>query len=366
MAQDDYPVIGDQNSLMTAPGPGAAMANNLQSILAMQRAQKQQDLINSLNQNKFNLDQQNVQSEIASRADTNATNKTIRDAQAAAANQTVADKKARDDRFKASSDYLKNTYFNSPEYAALPAESKMVWQLASTNPDDLEKAVAMRLTPQAKTDPRVPMKVFDEASGTFKTAIDDKGAPILGGENERPIIRSRPPVAPTPTVQSTFQTPDGETLINMNKLDAQGKPIIMKLDGSRYTGPAVKPDNKADTGIPSGELTKINGLRVGNPNHVPPIPSATTTHGSSFWHPFDGVDVPPDPNAVIAWRQAAIGAVANKKLPTRVMEAYTSVINNPDVEKFTSPEIVAFPSFSDFTPQEKATLERYLTAVRGN
>jgi len=370
MAQEDYPVIGDQNNLMTAPGPGAAMANNLQAILAQQRAAKQQDLINQLNQNKFGLEQQNVNSQIADRNENTATNRAIRESTIAKqAQETAGLKSKQEDDANVISGMAGWMADPNSGYSKMAPEHQQALQLiqATKNPE-LMRQVMRAIATAPKPDVRVPLRVFDEASGGFTTATDPiTHQPILGGENERPIIRSRPPVAQTPTVQSTFQTPDGETLINMNKLDAQGKPIIMKLDGTRYTGPAVKPDNKNDVGIPPGELTKINGLRVGNPNHVPPIPSALpVTQAHTLMHPFDGETTPADPQALQAWRQAAIAAVANKKLPTHIMEAFTQIINNPDIEKFTSPEIAAFPSFADFSPKDKATLERYLTAVRGN
>lgn len=348
------------------------MANTLQSILAQRRAEAQQSLLNKMAQDKFGLDQQNIQSEIASRADNNATNKTIRDANAAVATQRAAELKSRQDDDAGVMKGL-DTFMTDPTstFQKMAPEHQQALQLIrSTNNPELMRQVMRAIATAPKPDVRAPIRIFDEATGAVSTMTDPvTHQPILGGENERPIIRSRPPATPTPTVQSTFQTPDGETLINMNKLDAQGKPVIMKLDGTRYIGPAVKPDNKTDSGIPPGELTKINGLRVGNPNHVPPIPSALPTQGRELLDPsswWNGKTLPADSTALAAWRQAAIGAVANKKLPTKLMEAFTQVINNPDVEKFTSPEIAAFPSFADFTPQEKATFERYLTAVRGN
>lgn len=364
--------------------PGSAVADGLQEILANRRAQAQQDLVDKLIQDKFGLDQQNVQSEIASRADNNATNKTIRDANAAASAQTVADKQAKQDRFKASSDYLTNTYFNSPEFAALPPESKLVWQLAAKDPDQLEKAIAMKMTPQAKADEYEPENWFDDVTKKTGQVLGPDGKPHLVKKGSASHYITRPqetaPPLPQQRIKSVGVDQDNNEIFSYGEKDPKTNiPILYKSDPNGagllpYTG-VVKPSGGAQTSgpgmIPTGEATRLWGLRMGTParGNNPAIPGAMPTKARSLLDPsswLNGADAPPDPTGLATWQNAAISSVSNlKKVPSAVLTAFTNIVKSPPANfaGHTAQDIVNSSEFSGLQPPEKTLLLQYLQGV---
>lgn len=383
MAQEDYPVIGDQNSLMVAPGPGASMANNLQQILAQRRQQAQQELVNKLNQDKFGLESRNVDSEIATRADNAATNKVARDATASGIAQTVADKKAAQDRFKASSDYLTGTYFNSPEFAALPAEAKLAWQLAAKDPAQLEKAIAMKMTPQAKGDEYEPENWFDDVTKKTGQVIGPDGKPhqVKKGSPSHFITRPQEtaPAGPQQRLQTVGVDSNNQEILSFGEKE-NGIPVLYKSDPNGaglvvYKGPVMKPGGQTGPAmLPANEVTRMWGLRTGTPAHGgnPAVPGALPTTGREWLDPsswIDGKELPPDPTGYSTWQNAAISSVSNlKNIPPNVLRALTDIIGSPAKTNsgYTAQEIVNSSKFKaayPLTEPERNLLVQHLQSV---
>lgn len=119
MAGEQYPVIGDQNNLMTAPGPGASVANTLQSILAQRRAQQQEDLINSINNRKLDLEQQQANSLDQYRQDQASTNQAYREGLIADRQAKEQDRKQQLANEQSESDYAWDQMTGDPKMDSL-------------------------------------------------------------------------------------------------------------------------------------------------------------------------------------------------------------------------------------------------------
>lgn len=354
------------NTSVETMTPGSAVADGLQQILAQRRADAQQALLNKMNQDKFGLEQQNIQSEIASRADTNATNKTIRDAQAAATNQTVLDKQAKQARFKASSDWLRNNYIGTDDYNKLPAEAKAVWNLALTDPDTMEKLVASKMTPQAKEEDQTPLYKISRLTGKLELAgTDPTGKPIMGKKGERPVEWGVEPPQPNAanTPQIFHNTEDDpahpgtqiDYTYSMTPSQVQTEGFVpkyrVKNAGRVIKGNKTSP--KPPLSIPTAEENKISVARSAAEDKHPTLSQIPYVGNFMFG---------PDPQKVQEWKSASRGAIARLNLPAEVEDAAVQAINDDSVKNQPSTAIAAAQTY--LSPENQKLLQDVLMRVR--
>lgn len=358
MAGEQYPVIGDQNNLMTAPGPGASVANTLQAILAQRRQQRQEELVNQISQQRANTEQQNVESEIQNRQDVAATNKAYREGLIADREDKANERQRDQDRLNSIAAYAQTQH---PEDQV---EDQM-WRIIEHDPnryEQLSQAILTRREQAAKAKKAGgEVYTFDNKGNLNDTGIwDESGAKYLHQGNEAQgagsaqnntvsdWVNYEPDLASDPSGQTLHEVHYAMTPSQYQQYGFSNPAFRTKGQGGPGSGhkgnePQPKPTPPILDPADSGKLATLRGKAVETPG---------TFYGTN----------PAPPEAQAAYEQELQNVLGRARVTPDVRETARAILAHFGHTPFDIDQVVETQT-SDSTPAEKQQLKNLLHIV---
>jgi hypothetical protein len=359
MANEQYPVVGDQNNLMTAPGPGAAVANSLQAILAQRRAQQQEDLINSINQKKTDIEQQQANTMEGYRKEQADTNKFNRESQA----QARADAEARRQRFGAAIQSIGSQTVPAPnpmngpvDPTAGPTDSTAQSQAPVPMISQMEPGTAQAiqlLQALGPDDPNAGPLVQTLLGKMMSKPESEEEPEVMVDDATKKAERVMVPDPKDPTHMIPHMIKRGSPshfITKQNENGSAGAGQVHWMD----IGPQKDPTTGQETGkrvqmSTAGDYRVVDNMAIGpkTPHDTPIVPDTEATklaalrgkgvpvHYPEFWKP----DFTPDPKDAANYKQALENVMGRAHVTQDVMSTIRDVEER--MSDKTVPEIIA-------------------------
>ena len=331
-------------------GPGAAVADTLQSILANRRASERQVMIDQLSQKKVDAD-------IATAQDNAATNKVYREGQA---ENLLSQKQARESastRLEALANYAKQQQSDDPNINAM-------WGMIAADPSRGEQ-LAQALLSREMSKPKMVPGYSVDAKGklipmTTPMGLNESGppAPYMVKEGTEPSPLHYPPNPSQPNAATATQ------LFQRNEPDPTDPKKTNQV--SYWLKPGEMPNER--NMIPGGVLNKDRNLPVPpRPFQLSAAEKNNLTKLRAKAEPISGwfgTTAPKDQD-VAAYRQGQMNIISGYPTTPDVRDTVADVLNSTD--DATTPTVDIVERHKDVLPPDE--LEQFadlLRQVRGN
>lgn len=309
------------------------VADTLQSILANQRLEARQKMLDSLNQQKTQAEIGHWAAEDVNNAENIASNKAFRES-AAAENSAQHKKIEQDAADKAKLDAQFDTAMQTFDPSHLSPEQQQAFQLLKVAGDrEGLKGLLGHIATQPRTDKKpVPQMRFNESNGKLEPVLNLDGTPRMVQPGADETIRwPRAPIGPqppTPVTNHAFDTPEGAPVFTTNRLDAKGNPVVMTIkDGvwQPYNGPMVKPGGDTKPKIDASIRNKLSTLK----GKATPQPR---------WLGYS--QTTPDAKDVAAYYSEQSAATAKYQVSPEVKDLANNLLTDPNNSDYSSSELV--------------------------
>lgn len=323
-------------------GPGAAMADTLQNILASKRAEQRQAMIDEISKSNALANQRNIDSEIATRADNAQTNKLNRQSMVDERAQKIAQSKQAQDRLNDLSGWASEQWSDDPTI-------QQANEFMSNFP---EKAPGIQeeLLKRAMAKDKEPKMVPGYSRGPKGELIPmnkpmPKGAagppePYMVKEGTNPDNLPNPP-QPTAAMFPNYQFKD--------EIDPKTQ---------QPTGRVIALDSKSGKAIRVIAPEGTDGIGLHPPSKSNDVFSKALT---AYLH------APKGPDAVSQQQRKALGEVTISAIPNpEDQQAVRSILGDKNASAMKAEDLVSSgalePSLTD--PDHVNRVVKYLKAIR--